>query len=249
MTDHRVRPSRYVRHLASAEYRASRAQKAELIAALCGEPLRTARTVVDLGAGTGLVRGALERITERAIVGFEIDRAFIEDPARMVVADLLRLPVRDASIDFGIANHVYEHVADLKRFFAELKRTLAPGGQVYMTAGSRFAPIEPHYRIPTLSWWPEPVATRILRWSGRGDRYDDIRFTTWRPLVETARAEGLALEDLTERVLVDHLDRYESRLGRGIGSVVRRVPVGLRRRLLRTLSPQWFFLVRHAGGP
>ncbi|MGH7550839.1 MAG: class I SAM-dependent methyltransferase [Gemmatimonadota bacterium] len=238
-------PNRYVRHLASDRYRASRARKAELIAAVCGRHLRTARTVVDLGAGTGLVRSALERIAERPIVGFEIDRAFIEDPARMAVADLLRLPVRDASIDFGIANHVYEHVADLERFFAELKRTLAPGGRVYMTAGSRFAPIEPHYRIPTLSWWPEPVATRILRWSGRGERYDDIRFTTWRPLVETARAEGLELEDLTDRVLVDHLDRYESRLGRSVGGVVRQVPGGLRHRLLRKLSPQWFFLVRH----
>lgn len=249
MSDRPVRPSRYVRHLASEEYRASRARKAELIATLCGQSLRTARTVVDLGAGTGLVRKALERIAGRPIIGFEIDRPFIEDPARMAVADLLRLPVRDASIDFGIANHVYEHVADLERFFAELKRTLAPGGQVYMTAGSRLAPIEPHYRIPTLSWWPEPVATRILRWSGRGERYDDIRFTTWRPLVETARAEGLALEDLTDQVLVDHLDRYESRSGRWIGSVVRRIPVGLRRRLLRTLSPQWFFLVRHVAGP
>ena len=129
MSDRPVRPSRYARHLASEEYRASRARRAELIAALCGRPLRTARTVVDLGAGTGLVRGALERIAGRPIVGFEIDRAFIEDPARMVMADLLRLPVRDASIDFGIANHVYEHVADLKRFFAELKRTLAPGGR------------------------------------------------------------------------------------------------------------------------
>ncbi|MGH7563724.1 MAG: class I SAM-dependent methyltransferase [Gemmatimonadota bacterium] len=245
MKDTSTRPNRYVRHLASESYRASRARKAELIAAVCGRHLRTARTVVDLGAGTGLVRSALERIADRPIVGFEIDRAFIEDPARMAVADLLRLPVRDASIDFGIANHVYEHVADLERFFAELKRTLAPGGRVYLTAGSRFAPIEPHYRIPTLSWWPEPVATRILRWSGRGERYDDIRFTTWRPLVETARAEGLELEDLTDRVLVDHLGRYESRLGRAVGAVVRRVPGKLRRRLLRTLSPQWFFLVRH----
>ncbi|MGH7571130.1 MAG: class I SAM-dependent methyltransferase [Gemmatimonadota bacterium] len=245
MKDASTRPNRYVRHLASERYRASRARKAELIAAVCGRHLRTARTVVDLGAGTGLVRSALERIAERPIIGFEIDRAFIEDPARMAVADLLRLPVRDASIDFGIANHVYEHVADLERFFAEVKRTLAPGGRVYMTAGSRFAPIEPHYRIPTLSWWPEPVATRILRWSGRGERYDDIRFTTWRPLTETARAEGLELEDLTDRILVDHLARYESRLGRSVGGVVRKVPGGLRRRLLRTLSPQWFFLVRH----
>lgn len=245
MKDTSARPSRYVRHLGSEAYRASRERKAALIAAVCGPRLRSARTVVDLGAGTGLVRVALERIAERPILGFEIDRAFIEAPARMAVADLLRLPVRDGSIDFGIANHVYEHVTDLERFFAELKRSLASGGTVYLTAGNRFAPIEPHYRIPTLSWWPEPVATRILRWSGRGESYDDIRFTTHGALVGAGRRQGLELEDLTDRVLGDHLDFYESRFGRSVGRLVRGIPGGLRRRLLRTLSPQWFFLVRH----
>lgn len=245
MSDVPSRPSWYVAHLAGAEYRASRRRRAALIAAICGRHLRSARRVVDLGAGTGLVRGALEDLAGRPILGFEIDRAFIEDPARMAVADLLRLPVRDGSIDFGIANHVYEHVADLERFFAELKRSLAPGGRVYLTAGSRFAPVEPHYRIPTLSWWPEPLATRILRWSGRGERYDDIHFTTHGALVRAAARQGLELEDLTGRVLDEHLDRYESPFGRSLGRVVRRIPAGVRARFLRALSPQWFFLARH----
>ncbi|HKY59738.1 MAG TPA: class I SAM-dependent methyltransferase [Gemmatimonadota bacterium] len=240
-------PSAYDRRLAGEEYRASRERRAALIEAVCHDRLREARTVVDLGAGTGLVRAALERLSGRPIVGFEIDRAFIDDPTRLAVADLLRLPVRNAAIDFGIANHVYEHVADLDRFFVELKRALAPAGAVYLTAGSRFALIEPHYRIPTLSWWPEPVASRILRWSGRGERYDDIRFTTRGRLIRTAGRAGLELDDLTDRVLSDHLERYESRIGRGVGRVARRIPRGVRRRGLNLFSPQWFFLVRHAG--
>ena len=239
----------YARRLAGETYRASRERRAALIEAVCRDRLRGARTVVDLGAGTGLVRAALERLSGRPILGFEIDRAFIEDPSRLAVADLLRLPVRDAAIDFGIANHVYEHVADLDQFFVELKRTLAPDGRVYLTAGSRFALIEPHYRIPTLSWWPEPVASRLLRWSGRGERYDDIRFTSRRRLIRTAARAGLELDDLTDRVLQEHLERYESRIGRAVGRVARRVPAGIRGRCLNVLSPQWFFLVRHAGRP
>ena len=237
--------SAYTRRLAGEAYRASRERRAALIEAVCRDRLREARTVVDLGAGTGLVRAALERLSGRPIVGFEIDRAFIDDPSRLAVADLLRLPVKDAAIDFGIANHVYEHVADLERFFVELKRALAPEGRVYLTAGSRFALIEPHYRIPTLSWWPEPVASRILRWSGRGERYDDIRFTTRRHLIRTAGRAGLELDDQTDRVLRDHLERYESRIGRAAGRLARRIPQGIRRRCLNVLSPQWFFLVRH----
>ena len=240
------RTSAYVRRLTSDEYRASRERKAELVHDVCRERLARARVVADLGAGTGLIRRALEERAGRPIVGFEIDRAFIEDPARMVVADLERLPVRDGSIDFGIANHVYEHVSDLGRLFAEIRRALAPGGAVYLTAGNRFALIEPHYRIPTLSWWPEAVASRLLRWSGRGDRYDDIHFTTHGRLEAAAARQGLRLEDLTERVLKEHLGRYESRSGRALARIAAVLPGAVRRPLLDALSPQWFFLVRHA---
>lgn len=237
--------SYYARHVTSPGYRASRLRKAELIHAICADRLARAEHVVDLGAGTGLIRRALEERAGRPILGFEIDRAFIEERERMAVADLMRLPVADGAIDFGIANHVYEHVPDLDRFFAEMGRALAEEGRVYMTAGNRFAPIEPHYRIPTLSWWPTAVAERILRWSGRGDHYDDIRFTTHRTLVSTARRHDLVLDDVTDEVLNRHLERYDTRSGRALGRAVLRLPPGVRKQLLAWASPQWFFLVRH----
>ena len=115
---------------------------------------------------------------------------------------------------------------------------------MYLTAGSRFALMEPHYRIPTLSWWPRPLATGLLRLSGRGRRYEGIRFRAWRGIVASARLQGLELEDLTDRVLVTQTARYESRAGRALGRAARMMPGGVRRRLLRWLSPQWFFLAR-----
>jgi SAM-dependent methyltransferase len=220
-------------------------RKAELVYAMCAEHLEAALRVVDLGAGTGIMTRALEDLSGRPIVGFEIDRSFMEETERMAVADLEALPVADGAIDFGIANHVYEHVASLDRFFAELARALAPGGRVYLTAGNRFAPVEPHYRIPTLSWWPRPVAERLLRWSGRGERYDDIRFTTHAKLVRAAARHDLELEDVTDAALATQIDRYESAPGRLAGRAARLLPGPLRRRLLDLASPQWFFFVRH----
>ena len=238
----------YVRYVTSPEYRASRARKAELVYAMCAEHLSDADRVVDLGAGTGIMTRALEALSGRSIVGFEIDRSFMQETERMAVADLEALPVADGAIDFGIANHVYEHVASLDRFFAELARALAPSGRVYLTAGNRFAPIEPHYRIPTLSWWPRPVADRLLRWSGRGESYADIRFTTHARLRRTAARHGLDLEDVTDEALATQLDRYDSVPGRLAGRAVRLLPGALRRRLLDWASPQWFFFVRRREG-
>lgn len=234
----------YERVVRSGAYRAARRPKAELIYALCGRRLRDARHVIDLGAGTGLVKSALEELARRPIVGIEIDRAFVEEPARMAIGDLLALPIRDRVVDLAIANHVYEHVDDLDRFFAEVHRALAPGGRAYMTAGNRFALLEPHYRIPTLSWWPRPVATTLLRLTGRGRRYAGIRFRTWHGIQAAARRQGLLLDDMTDDVLVTQLDRYQSRTGRAAGRAVLTVPLGIRRRLLRWVSPQWFFLAR-----
>lgn len=237
----------YAERLATPEYRASRHRKAALIYALCADRLAAADVVVDLGAGTGIITRGLEDLAGRPIVGFEIDRAFMEETDRMAVADLLRLPVADGAIDFGIANHVYEHVEDLDALFAEIHRTLAPNGSVYLTAGSKWALIEPHYRIPTLSWWPEPVASRLVRWSGRAESYDDIRFTTRGRLVDVARRHGLALDDVTDEALATQIDRYESRVGRWVGRAARLVPGPVRRKALDVASPQWFFFVRHAG--
>jgi SAM-dependent methyltransferase len=242
-----VSDSYYARYVTSPEYRASRARKAELVYAMCAEYLATAERVVDLGAGTGIITRALESLSGRPIVGFEIDRSFMQETDRMAVADLEALPVADGVIDFGIANHVYEHVASLDRFFAELARALAPAGRVYLTAGNRFAPIEPHYRIPTLSWWPRPLAERLLRWSGRGDSYDDIRFTTHARLRRVAARHGLDLEDVTDETLATQLDRYDSGPGRLAGRATRLLPAPVRRRLLDLASPQWFFFVRHEG--
>jgi hypothetical protein len=135
----------------------------------------------------------------------------------------------------------------LDAFFAELARVLTQDGRAYMTAGNRYAIMEPHYRVPTLAWWPEPVATRILRWSGRGERYADINFTTHRRLAAAANRHGLVLDDLTDRVLMTEIDRYTNHTGRLVGRVARAFPTAPRRWALELLSPQWFFLVRHGS--
>lgn len=42
--------------------------------------------------------------------------------------DVLRLPVRDASVDVVVAGEIFEHVHDLERTVAEIARVLKPGG-------------------------------------------------------------------------------------------------------------------------
>jgi SAM-dependent methyltransferase len=244
-----ARRDRYDRYVASDAYRRSRAQKASVIAHLCREHLSGNVRAADLGSGTGIIKKELEIITGNKIYGFELDRPFIVAGDRTAVADVLRLPVRSGTLGFVMLNHLYEHVADQAALFAEAYRVLAPGGSAYVAAGSRFAVMEPHYRLPFLSWLPGRAANLYVRLSRRGETYDGIRFRTYRPLVRLMRKAGFMVHDMTGRAIDELIDLA---WGRGWGVIWRTaglLPNAARTSLLRTLSPQWFFLLHKPPVP
>jgi SAM-dependent methyltransferase len=234
-------PDAYGRLVGSEEYRAARELKAQRIWRLCADRLRAPARVGDLGTGTGLVKQALERLSGNRIVGFEIDAGFLLRRERIVVADVLRLPVRDGAFDFLLLNHLYEHVSDMDALFRETFRVLRPGGRAFVTAGSRLALIEPHYRLPFLSWLPRPVATAYLRVSGRGRAYADIRFRTRGPIVRSMRASGFRVHDITETAIDTLVGEARGRVWQVVWRTLRRLPAPVRRTFL-LLSPQWWFV-------
>lgn len=234
---------RYERWVSSEAYREERPRKARVIAALCGDAIRGAERVADVGAGTGIIKNELEVITERHIVGFDIDMSFVVRPERMVGADALRLPVDDGTFDFVVLNHVYEHVENQAGLFRELHRVLAPGGEAYVSAGNRLAVLEPHYRLPFLSWLPPFLADIYVRLSGRGTAYRDIRFLTHGRLTQLMHRAGLRVRDDTRTALDRQLESTWGSAWSRLWGAARRLPDGLVDAILRVLSPQWFFRV------
>jgi ubiquinone/menaquinone biosynthesis C-methylase UbiE len=238
---------RYGELVTSDEYRASRARKAEVIWHLVGGQLRDAGRSADLGAGTGIIRTALELKMGKPLYGFEIDTSFVEIRDRMVAADVERLPVSDDTFDFVLMNHLYEHVADPPALFREAYRVLAPGGTAYVTAGSKLAVMEPHYRLPFLSWLPIPAASVYLRLSGRGHAYEGIRFMTYGPLHRMMSQAGFAVHDITEQAINELLERTWGEPWTDVWKRMGTLPDRIRARVLRLASPQWFFLLEKPG--
>jgi ubiquinone/menaquinone biosynthesis C-methylase UbiE len=234
---------RYERFTASAGYREERVRKATVIAHLCRGHLTGQAVAADLGAGTGIIRAELERITGNVLYGLEIDHAFIVDRARMVRGDVLQAPFADESLDFALLNHVYEHVPDPGRLFEEAYRVVRPGGTVYVTAGNRRAIVEPHYRLPFLSWLPRDAAGVYLRWARRGTSYKDITFLNYRPLTRLMRRAGFLVRDITERAIEDLIQHTWGDTWASVWHALDRLPRNVRQSMLRTWSPQWFFLL------
>lgn len=95
--------------------------------------------VADIGCGRGaygedsctfrrnlrILRGKC-----REVVGVDMDPAARENPFidRFCLLQDSRWPFEDASIDMVVTDSVIEHVADPRAFFAEVARTLKPGG-------------------------------------------------------------------------------------------------------------------------
>jgi len=236
----------YAKRVASAEYRRARAEKAEVILHLVGDRLARADWIADVGTGTGIMKKTLEAKSGNSIVGFEIDIPFVIERERVVAADAYMLPVGEQTFDLVLLNHIYEHVDDPAELFREVWRTTRRGGAAYVSAGNRWAVMEPHYRLPFLSWLPRPAADAYLRLSGRGRSYEGVRFLGYGRLVELMRTSGFMVRDVTEEALTGLLGPERGRWWRPAWAILSALPTGLRRALLRG-SPQWFFVLEREG--
>jgi demethylmenaquinone methyltransferase/2-methoxy-6-polyprenyl-1,4-benzoquinol methylase len=88
--------------------------------------------VADLACGTGDLCRELEAVGYRA-VGFDFSHGMLvaaKTEAPLVQADILRLPMRDASSDGVTCGFALRNVVDLADFFAELGRVVRPGGRI-----------------------------------------------------------------------------------------------------------------------
>lgn len=134
-------------------------------------------TAVDIGCSAGFIADELAAAGAWTI-GLDIDapglakaRASFGDHVHFMAASADRLPFADGSIDVVVFNHIYEHVVDADAVLREVHRALRPDGVAYLGLVNKFLLIEPHYRLPFLSWLPQRAADAYIRKAGRADAY------------------------------------------------------------------------------
>ncbi len=94
-----------------------------------------ASPVLDVGAGGGANVRDLQA-TGHTVIAVDISvealrRADLQ--GRSVAADIAHLPFRDGAFPSAVCTEVLEHVADLRDVLAEVSRTLAQCGRLYVT--------------------------------------------------------------------------------------------------------------------
>ncbi len=102
-------------------------------------PYTHGKTVLDLGCGTGYGAAGLAAVATR-VVGVDIAAAAVDYAREHFVASNLTfepippieeaaLPFEDEAFDVVVSFQVVEHVRDVDRYLAEIRRVLRPSGQ------------------------------------------------------------------------------------------------------------------------
>jgi ubiquinone/menaquinone biosynthesis C-methylase UbiE len=151
--------------------------------------------VLDIGTGAGVIAASLgEAVGPKGQVhSVDIaDDRVEKEGFEFHVVEGVALPFPDASLDIVLSNHVVEHVGDLpeqREHLAEIRRVLRDDGVLYLATATRWLVMEPHYRLPFLSWLPHRGANAYLRATGRGEEYD-VHLPTHRRLRQLLAESG-----------------------------------------------------------
>jgi SAM-dependent methyltransferase len=183
--------------------RKSRRAKAAKIAAIVERrrPLAGSR-LLEIGTGGGIITSLLaEHVGATGeVVSVDVDdlRTVI-DGYEFQLVEGVELPFDDDAFDVVVSNHTIEHVggpdAQLVHL-CEIARVLRSDGVCYLASPSRWALVEPHFKVPMLSWLPPSARTKALRFSRRGQVYD-ISPRTRPELLELVAGAGLEADDVT----------------------------------------------------
>jgi SAM-dependent methyltransferase len=186
---------------------------------------------LDVGTGAGALALALAPLVAD-VVGVDVEaellaRARDRAPANasFVEADATELPFEDGSFDLVVSNHVLDHVGgrpEKEHHLAEIRRVLRPGGCCYLTVANRWVLVEPHFRLPFLSWLPEGARTPYVRLARRGRVYD-CDLPTRGAVLELVREVGFEHEELE----LEALGSFAELEGGTLATVTSRVPRGL----------------------
>lgn len=188
----------------------SRRMKARKIEAILAQriDLRNAE-VLELGAGSGHIAQYFAGRARRVVAADREPRPAADLGLAFVHTPDTRLPFAGGSFDVVLYNHVIEHVGERpeqRHHLREIHRVLKAGGLLYIAVPNRWSVMEPHYRLPFLSWLPPSLASRYLHATGRGSAYDCrplARGTLRRMLLDAA----FEPEDVTMEALRHFLDQ------------------------------------------
>ena len=121
--------------------------------------------LLDIGSSSGIMTNEYSKHCKE-VIGIDIDSKAVKFANENFKTDILKFidtPLEEysyenSSFDIITCSHIYEHVPSDKVLMDNIYKLLKPGGVCYFAAVNRFTIIEPHYRLPFLSYFPKKIS-------------------------------------------------------------------------------------------
>lgn len=230
-----------------------RGKAAKLISVLChflGRYDLSGLAVADIGCSAGFISDELAETGAAHVAGIDIDAPGLSRAQErfgkrvsFVCGDGERLPFPDGSFDAIVFNHIYEHVVNPDAVVTEMWRVLANDGALYLGLGNKYGIVEPHYKLPFLSYLPYGLADRYVQATGRADRYYE-RFRGRRGLREMLT--GFEVWDYSFSVMAEPA-RFHS--DGDMPGLVANLPASAMKTLRPILPTYLWVAAKSVGGP
>ena len=135
-------------------------------------------SLLDIGSSTGIMTNEYAKHC-KDVTGVDLASTAVQystnqykrENLKFICAPIEEIDFPDSSYDVITCSQIYEHVPSDKKLMEEILRLLKPGGVCYFAAGNRFKIIEPHYKLPFLSFLPKKAANLYIKIFTNQDLY------------------------------------------------------------------------------
>ncbi|TGK07884.1 class I SAM-dependent methyltransferase [Leptospira semungkisensis] len=130
---------------------------------------------LEVGTGSGFIAAYFTKIFSKVNAIDVNDQRQTKENINFKLVSGTKLPFSDGYFDLAVSNHVIEHVGDYTSqldHLSEIYRVLKKDGILYLAVPNRWRIIEPHYRLPLLSWFPRFLSDLYVKLTGKGKFYD-----------------------------------------------------------------------------
>ncbi len=220
---------------------ASRDKKAQKILSVLREHKNlTTSLLLDIGTGSGHIIARIARHTKKAVSVDLYDERTSKKGYEFRKIPSEKLPFKNNTFDIALSNHVLEHIPNQKTHLSEIHRVLKKKGILYLATPNRWWVMDPHYKLPFITWLPAKIAAHYIRWARKKENWD-IYSLSYLSLKKIARPH-FDMVDITPRLM-----KYPSRYGVDaypyLQKAIKLVPFPLLK-LLTPFTPTFVFILK-----